>query len=114
MIAYAYLNNGKVQEAMTLLNNTKARSNDPFTYSMLAQLYAQQGNISAAQNEIESMLRQGVMDQNALNLYVQIRMAQGSDQNTAVYSFYSTYANGLEKKGNKKAADEIRKQINAR
>ncbi len=114
MIAYAYLNSGKMQEAMTLLNNTKARSNDPFTYSMLAQLYAQQGNISAAQNEIESMLRQGVMDQNALNLYVQIRMAQGSDQNTAVYSFYSTYANGLEKKGNKKAADEIRKQINAR
>ena len=112
MLVYAYLNSGKQQEAAALLDKMKAEAQSAFPFTITAQLYAQQGNINAAVNEINAMLDRGLMDQDALNLYVQLRMAQGSDQNAAVYGFYSAYANGLEKKGDKKAAEQLRKQMN--
>ena len=90
----------------------KGEGQSAFPFTMTAQLYAQQGNVSAAESELNAMLDRGLMDQDALNLYVQLRMAQGSDQNAAVYGFYSAYANGLEKNGDKKAAEQLRKQLN--
>lgn len=112
MLVYAYMNSNRQQEAASLLDNMKNEGQSAFPFTITAQLYAQQGNISAAENEINAMLSRGLMDQDALNLYVQLRMAQGSDQNSAVYSFYSAYANGLEKNGDKKAAEQLRKQMN--
>ena len=112
LLVYAYLGGGKQQEAAQLLDKIKAEGTQPFAFTMTAQLYAQQGNLNGALNEINAMLDKGLMDQDALNLYVQLRMSQGTDQNTAVYSFYSAYASGLEKKGDKKAAEQLRKQMN--
>ncbi len=112
MLVYAYLNSGHQQEAATLLDKMKGDGQSAFPFTMTAQLYAQQGNVSAAESELNAMLDRGLMDQDALNLYVQLRMAQGSDQNAAVYGFYSAYANGLEKNGDKKAAEQLRKQLN--
>lgn len=112
ILVYAYLNSGKQQEAAALLDKIKAKGQDAFAYSLTARLYAQQGNINGALNEINAMLDKGLMDQEGLNIYVQLRMSQGSDQNSAVYGFYSAYANGLEKKGDKKAAEQLRKQMN--
>ena len=112
ILVYAYLNSGKQQEAAALLDKLKADGASPFAFTITAQLYAQQGNINAAVNEINAMLDRGLMDQDALNLYVQLRMAQGSDKNAAVYGFYSAYANGLEKNGDKKGAEQLRKQMN--
>lgn len=112
LLVYAYLNSGRQQEAASLLDKLKAEGLSSFPFTMTAQLYAQQGNVSAAQNELNAMLDRGLMDQDALNLYVRLRMAQGSDQNAAVYSFYSAYANGLEKNGDKKGAEQLRKQMN--
>ena len=74
------------------MDKLKAEGLSSFPFTMTAQLYAQQGNVSAAQNELNAMLDRGLMDQDALNLYVRLRMAQGSDQNAAVYSFYSAYS----------------------
>lgn len=112
LLVYAYLGSGKQQEAAQLLDKIKAEGTQPFAFTMTAQLYAQQGNLNGALNEINAMLDKGLMDQEALNLYVQLRMSQGTDQNTAVYSFYSAYASGLEKNGDKKAAEQLRKQMN--
>ena len=112
MLVYAYLNSNRQQEAAALLDKLKADGSAPFAFTMTAQLFARQGNVSAAISEINAMLDRGLMDQEALNLYVQLRMSQGTDQNTAVYSFYSAYANGLEKNGDKKAAEQLRKQMN--
>ena len=112
MLVYAYLNSGRQQEAASLLDKIKAKGQDAFAFSITARLYAQQGNVNGALNELNAMLDRGLMDQEALNLYVQLRMSQGSDQNAAVYGFYSAYANGLEKNGDKKAAEQLRKQMN--
>lgn len=112
MLVYAYLNAGKQQDAAELLDKIKREGQQPFAFTLTAQLYAQQGNVAAALAEINAMLDRGLMDQDALNLYVQLRMAQGSDQNSAVFGFYSAYANGLEKNGDKKGAEQLRKQMN--
>lgn len=112
MLVYAYLNSGRRQEAASLLDKLKADGNNAFPFVITAQLYAQQGNASAALNELNAMLDRGLMDQDALNMYVQLRMSQGGDQNAAVYGFYSAYANGLEKNGDKKGAEQLRKQLN--
>lgn len=112
MLVYAYLNSNRQQEAAALLDRLKADGSAPFAFTLTARLYAQQGNVGAALAEINAMLDRGLMDQDALNLYVQLRAAQGSDQNAAVYGFYSAYANGLEKNGDKKAAEQLRKQMN--
>jgi hypothetical protein len=109
---YAYLNSGRQQEAATLLDKLKLDAQSAFPFTVTAQLYARQGNVNGALNELNAMLDRGLMDQEALNLYVQLRMSQGSDQNAAVYGFYSAYANGLEKNGDKKAAEQLRKQMN--
>ena len=50
----------------------------------------------------------------ALNLYVQLRRAEGMDPNAAAYTFYAAYANGLEKKGDKATAEQLRQQLNRR
>ena len=110
-LVYAYLNSGRQQEAADLLDKVKARGQDAYAFTLTAQLYARQGNANAAINEINAMLDRGLMDQEALNLYVQLRMAQGSDQNAAVYTFYSNYANGLDKRGDHQAAESLRKQL---
>lgn len=111
LLVYAYLNSGRQQEAANLLDRMKKEATASFPFTMTAQLYAGQGNVNGALSELNAMLDRGLMDQDALNLYVQLRMSQGTDQNTAVYSFYSAYANGLEKKGEKKAAENLRKQM---
>ena len=112
MLVYAYLNSGRQQEAAALIDKMKANPVNAFPFTITAQLYAQQGNINGAISELNAMLDRGLMDQDALNLYVQLRMSQGSDQNSALYGFYAAYANGLEKSGDKKSAEQIRKQIN--
>ncbi len=112
ILVYAYLNSGRQQEAATLLDKLKLDAQSAFPFTVTAQLYARQGNVNGALNELNAMLDRGLMDQEALNLYVQLRMSQGSDQNAAVYGFYSAYANGLEKNGDKKAAEQLRKQMN--
>ncbi|MBR3557615.1 MAG: tetratricopeptide repeat protein [Bacteroidales bacterium] len=111
MLVYAYLYGGKQQEAATLLDKLRAEAAQAFPFTITADMYARQGNVNAALNELNTMLDHGLMDQDALQLYVQLRMASGTDQNAAVYSFYSAYANGLEKKGDVKAAEELRKQL---
>ncbi len=112
LLVYALLNSGRRQEAAALLDKIKARAADAFAFTLTAQLYAQQGNTSAALAELNAMLDCGLMDQEALNLYLQIRTSQGIDQNTALYTFYNAYANGLEKKGDKNTAAQLRKQLN--
>lgn len=111
MLVYAYLGNGNQQEAATLIDRIKRRGQDSFPFVITAQMYARKGDVSSALAELNAMLDKGLMDNDALNLYVQLRMSQGSDQNTAAYSFYSALARGLEKKGDKKAAEQIRQQL---
>ena len=112
MLVYAYLGSGRQQEAAQLLDRIKARGQDAFAFSLTARLYMQQGNANAALAELNAMLDRGLMDQEALNMYVQIRQSQGSDPNSAAYAFYSAYANGLEKRGDKSSAEQLRKQLN--
>ncbi|MBQ9587914.1 MAG: tetratricopeptide repeat protein [Bacteroidales bacterium] len=111
IMIYAYLNSGRQQEAAAMIDEMKKKPTDAFPYTITAQLYAQQGNMSAALNELNAMLGKGLMDQDALNMYVQLRRAQGADPNGAMYEFYTAYANGLEKNGDKKGADQLRKQM---
>lgn len=112
MAVMAYLRNGQTDKATALLDAAMQRGQDAYAYSMTAQLKAQQGDINGALNTISVMLDKGLMDENALNLYVQIRVQMGTNQRTAMYNFYTQYANGLEKKGNKKNAEQLRKQLN--
>lgn len=112
LLVYAYLNGGRQQEAAALLDKLRAEATQAFPFTITAQMYARQGNANAALNELNIMLDNGLMDQEALQLYVQLRMAMGADQNSAVYSFYSAYANGLEKKGDKNTATQLRNQLN--
>lgn len=112
ILVYAYLNGNRQQEAASLLDKMKADGQFAFPFTITAQLYAQQGDANSALAEINAMLDRGLMDQEALGLYVRIRMSQGADQNAAIYSFYSAYANGLEKNGDKRAAEQLRKQMN--
>ena len=111
LLVYAYLESGRQQEATALLNKMKSEANYAFPFTISAQLYARQGDLSSAMAEINSMLSHGLMDQESLQLYVQMSAANGVDQNTATYSFYNAYANGLEKNGDKKAAEDLRKQL---
>ena len=108
---YALLNSGRSDEAAAMLDALKSKAQFSFPFTITAQLYAQQGNVNAALAELNSMLDQGLMDQDAFNLYVQIRMSQGADQNSAAYGFYTAYANGLEKTGDVVAADNLRRQL---
>ncbi len=112
LLAQAYLLSGRNDEANALLNKVKARGQDAFAFSLAAQMRAQQGDINGALNEIIAMLDHGLMDDYGLQLYVQIRMSQGTDQRTAMFNFYNAYANGLEKQGDKKGADQLRQQLN--
>ena len=114
MLVYAYLGSGRQQEAAQLLDRIKQRGQDSFAFTITARLYAQQGNVGAALAEINAMLDRGLMDQEALNLYVQLRRAEGMDPNAAAYTFYAAYANGLEKKGDKATAEQLRQQLNRR
>ena len=111
ILIYAYLEGGHQQEAAALLDKMKAEAKYSFPFTITAQLYAQQGNLSSAIAEINNMLSHGLMDQESLQLYVQLSAANGIDQNTATYSYYNAYANGLEKSGDKKAAENLRKQM---
>lgn len=113
MLIYAYLNQGRQDEAAALLDKVKARGQDAYAFSLTAQLYARQGNVNAALAELNAMLDRGLMDQDALNLYVQIRASQGIDQNNAMYAFYTAYANGLEKNGDVKSATALRNQLHS-
>ena len=110
-LVYAYLNSGRQQEAAALLDKLKKLAQDSFPFTLTAQLYARQGNVAGALVELNAMLAKGLMDQEALNLYVQLRMSQGVDQNTAVYYFYTAYANGLDAKGEHAAAKQLRSQM---
>lgn len=111
ILVYAYLGSGRQQEAATLLEKLKAEGDNAFAYTITARLFAQKGDLGSAIAEINAMLDKGLMDQESLGLYVQIRMSQGMDQNGATYAFYSAYANGLEKSGDSKNAENIRRQL---
>ena len=111
MKVYALLGKGRQDDAIALLRKAKSGGNDAFPYSMTAQIMAQHGDLASAFNEIGAMLDKGLMDQDALNIYVQMRMQQGADQQSAIMSFYTALANGLEKNGNKKQAEELRTQL---
>lgn len=110
-LVYAYLQGGRQQEATALLDKLKAEAQYAFPFTMTARLYASKGDLSSAMAEINNMLSHGLMDQESLQLYVQMSAMNGVDQNTATYSFYNAYANGLEKSGDKKAAENLRKQM---
>lgn len=111
LLVYAYLESGHQQEAVAFLDKMKAEANYAYPFTITARLFAQRGDISSAIAEINNMLMHGLMDQEALQLYVQLSAMNGVDQNTATYSFYNAYANGLEKSGDKKAAENLRKQM---
>lgn len=111
MLIYAYLGSGRQQEAAAIIDKIRVQGTDAYPFSITARLYAQQGNLDAALAEINNMLSMGLMDQESLNLYVQIRAAQGADKNFAAISYYRAYADGLEHKGKKKAAEKLRKQL---
>ncbi len=111
MLAMSYLQSGRTQEALQLLDQQKAKGVNAFAFSMSASLKAQQGDLNGAVNDILAMLDHGLMDQNAMQLYMQIRQSQGTDQNSALFNFYNAYANGLEKNGDKNGADQVRKQL---
>ena len=111
LLVYAYLESGRQQDATALLNKMKAEATYAFPFTISAQLYARQGDLSSAMAEINSMLSHGLMDQESLQLYVQMSAMNGIDQNTATYSYYNAYANGLEKSGDKNAAENLRKQM---
>lgn len=108
---YSCLNGGRQQEAAALLDQMKSEGRYAFPFTISARLFAGQGDLSSAMAEINRMLSLGLMDQEALQLYVQLSAANGIDQNTATYSFYNSYANGLEKNGDKRAAENLRKQM---
>lgn len=110
-LVYAYLEGGHQQEATALLDKLKKEARFAFPFTITAQLYARQGDLSSALAEINSMLSHGLMDQESLQLYVQISARNGMDQNNATYAFYNAYANGLEKSGDKAAAENLRKQM---
>lgn len=112
LMALAYIQSGRNDDALALLNKVKERGQDAFAYSLSAQLRAQQGDVNGAINEIIAMLDRGLMDDYSLQLYMQIRMSQGTDQRTAMFNFYNAYAAGLEKHGDKKAAEQLRQQLN--
>ena len=111
LLVYAYLQGGHQQEAIAMLDKLKAEGKYSYPFTITAQLYAQRGDVSSAMAEINNMLSHGLMDQDALQLYVQMSVANGGDQNAATYTFYNAYANGLEKSGDKKAAENLRKQM---
>ena len=111
MLAWAYIQAQRNDDAMALLNKEKERGQNAYAFSLSAQLRAQQGDVNGAINEIINMLDHGLMDDVSLQLYTQIRMSQGIDQRTAMFNYYSSYANGLEKKGDKKGAEQLRQQL---
>ena len=111
LLIYAYLESGRQQEAVAMLDKMKAEAKYAYPFTITARLYAQRGDLSSAMAEINNMLSRGLMDQEALQLYVQLSAMNGVDQNAATYAFYTAYANGLEKSGDKKAAENLRKQM---
>jgi tetratricopeptide (TPR) repeat protein len=111
IMIYALMESGKEQEAMQHIEKLKADGGMAFPYSMAARIRAKNGDINGATKELNAMLDNGLMDDDGMQLFVQIRMSQGLDQNAAVYTFYTSYANGLEKNGDKKGAENIRRQL---
>lgn len=118
MLVEAYNNNGDPQAAINLLNDIKKKWNEAYSYVLLAQQYALQGDLDKALSEINTMLKSGILDfkrdqsfGNAINLYAQLNQAMGRDPNMAVNTFYSSYKKGLKENGKKKLAEEFEKEL---
>lgn len=112
LLCYGYLNTGRNLEADQLLAQLRNTGDNPFAYSLSAQLAAQRGDFNSAMAFLNEMLGKGLMDNESLNLYVALSQQNGINPQNAQYNFYAAYARGLEKKGDKKNAEMIRKQLN--
>ncbi|MDY5968757.1 MAG: hypothetical protein SPJ13_01900 [Bacteroidales bacterium] len=110
--AYAYLQKGDFNKMIELCDNIKKHN---FKYAMAYQLpataHAQMGNLDDAENELMRAMDADQMNDMLMQLYVQIKQAQGLNQQQAVVSLYNAMRKSYEKRGKKREAEMYRKML---
>lgn len=97
--AYAHLQKNDVNGALALCQNVlKHNYKYGMAYQLIATIYAQQNNLPGAIGIIQQAMGADQASQPLMQLYVQIKQAQGLDQRQAVISFYSDMASSLRKR----------------
>lgn len=103
--AYAHLQKGDAEGAIALCQNILSHNYKyGMAYQLIASIYAQQGNLMAAEQAIQQAMDSDQASKPLMQLYVQIKQAQGLDQCQGVISFYRAMANSLRQRGKKKEA----------
>lgn len=98
--AYANLMKGDVNTAINKLENVIEHNYKYVSaYQLLATIYVQQGNAFGAENVILKAMDADQANQPLMQLYMQLKQAQGLDQNQAARAFYSAMAKSLRKRG---------------
>lgn len=98
--AYSYLMKGDINSAISTLESVIEHNFKYISaYQMLASIYAQQGNSFGAENVILKAIDADQANQPLMQLFMQLKQAQGLDQNQAAKAFYSAMAKSLRKRG---------------
>ncbi len=103
--AYAYMMKNDANQALTTCQNI-LRHNHKYAmaYQLMIQIYAQQGNLMGAEQVIQQAMDADQVSQQIMQFYMQIKQAQGLNQQQAAISFYRAMANSLNKRGKTKEA----------
>ncbi|MCQ2278333.1 MAG: phospholipid carrier-dependent glycosyltransferase [Bacteroidales bacterium] len=104
--ANALLQKKDVNKCIEVCNNIK-KHNFKYTnaYQLLMQIYLQQNNLVAAEQEILQLIDIDQLDNQMVQVYVSIQKAKGLDERTSYKGLYSTIARSLERRGKKQEAE---------
>ena len=110
--AYAHLQKGNVARCLSLCDSI-VQHNFKYgsAYQLEATTYAQTGNLYGAENTLLRAMDAEQMSDMLSQLYVQVKQAQGLNQQQAVTSLYAAMAKSYEKRGKKREADLYRNML---
>lgn len=111
--AYAYLLKGDATKALNICNETK-KHNFKYVgvYQLAIQIYLQQNNAIAAENEILQLIDIDQLNDQLVQYYIAIQKSKGLDDRMAYVGLYNAMIKSYEKRGKKAEADIYRGYLN--
>lgn len=110
--AYAYVMKGDATKALEICQNIKKHNFKYVSaYQLSIQIYLQQQNLNAAENEILQLIDADQLDNQAVSSYIAIQRARGLDEKMAYRGLYNSMVKSYEKRGKKEEAEIYRNYL---